>query len=217
MFAAIGNCILFLLILSSVCFGKTMIGEVVSITDGDTIKVLDCNNTEYKIRLYGIDCPERKQDFGQSAKKAISDMVYAKNVTVEYEKYDQYGRIIGKIYYDKLYVNLEMIKKGLAWWYYTYAPRDYDLRDAEQKARTEKIGIWSIPKAVPPWQFRRASRSEIISMDHKSQEFWVTDSTGMVHNKNCKWYKQSSGKLKVNPAGKDCGICGGRKFESCDK
>ena len=72
----------------------TLTGRVVGVTDGDTIKILDSNNTQYKIRLAGIDAPEKKQPFGNVSKKSLSDMVYGKQVSVDYNKQDRYGRTI---------------------------------------------------------------------------------------------------------------------------
>lgn len=130
-------------------------GRVVRVADGDTITILDDTNTQHKIRLWGIDAPERKQDYGQRAKQAMSDLVYNKTVRVDVLNKDRYGREVGKVYQGDTYVNLEMVRLGLAWWYQQYARKATDIREAEEKARADKIGLWSRPDAIPPWEFRR--------------------------------------------------------------
>ena len=85
------------------------------IADGDTITVLDSSDTQYRIRLDGIDAPELHQAFGTQSKKNLSDMIFDRDVTVVYQKTDQYGRIVGKIILDGTDVNLEQVKAGMAW------------------------------------------------------------------------------------------------------
>jgi len=141
----------------------TLVGTVVGISDGDTIKVLDSNKTEHKIRLMGIDAPEKKQDFGSASKQALSNYIYQKEVTVEYKKKDRYQRIVGKVILDKRDICLAMISDGMAWHYKDYEKEqpktDRDLySQAEQKARKEKIGLWKDANAVKPSDFRGAKR-----------------------------------------------------------
>ena len=72
-------------------------GKVVAVTDGDTIKVLDSNNVQHKVRLTGIDAPEKAQPFSNASRKYLASMVPGKNVDVESSKTDRYGRIFGKV------------------------------------------------------------------------------------------------------------------------
>jgi endonuclease YncB( thermonuclease family) len=140
----------------------TITGKVVGVKDGDTIVVLDDTMTAkpYTIRLIGIDTPEKKQAFGQAAKKHLSDMVFNKSVAVEYWKKDRYGRILGKVYHDNKDINLVMIQSGLAWHYKQYA-KDQPVTDrsiyadAQESAMKDKKGLWSEPNPIPPWDFRR--------------------------------------------------------------
>ena len=141
----------------------TLVGTVVGISDGDTIKVLDSNKTLHKIRLMGIDSPEKKQNFGSASKQALSNYIYQKKVIVEYQKKDRYQRILGKVILDKRDICLAMISDGMAWHYKDYEKEqtktDRDLyRQAEQKARKEKIGLWKDANAIQPSDFRRARR-----------------------------------------------------------
>ncbi len=82
--------------LSLTAFADSLTGKVVKITDGDTLYVLDANYKEHKIRLAGIDAPERKQAYGLASRKYLASTVAGQQVTVEYQKRDRYGRIVGQ-------------------------------------------------------------------------------------------------------------------------
>ena len=141
----------------------TIQGKVVSVADGDTITVLDATNTQHKIRLQGIDAPEKAQPFGQKSKQSLSQMVQSKQVTVEYQKKDKYGRTLGKVLHNGIDVCLEQIKLGMAWHYKQYASdqpkEDRALYDqTEQDARAKKAGLWIDKAPTPPWEFRRQKK-----------------------------------------------------------
>jgi endonuclease YncB( thermonuclease family) len=138
----------------------TLVGKVVGVSDGDTIKVLDSNKKEHKIRLMGIDAPEKKQNFGAASKQALSNYIYQREVTVEYKKKDKYQRILGKVILDKQDICLQMISDGMAWHYKDYekeqSKTDGDLySQAEVKARESKRGLWQDSNPVAPSSFRR--------------------------------------------------------------
>jgi endonuclease YncB( thermonuclease family) len=133
--------------------------KVVKITDGDTVHVLDQSTVKHKIRLGGIDAPEKKQAFGQKSKQNLSRLIAGKSIEAEYNKHDRYGRIIGKLIYQGQDVNLLQIKQGYVWHYKQYqrdqTPLDRTLySSAEIVAREQTIGLWSIP-AIPPWKYRK--------------------------------------------------------------
>ncbi|MDO8989012.1 MAG: thermonuclease family protein [Sideroxyarcus sp.] len=138
----------------------TLQGRVVAVTDGDTVKVLDASRTEWKIRLMGIDAPEKKQAFGARSKSNLSDLVYGKTVIVEYSKKDRYGRTVGKILVNGVDANLEQIKAGMGWHYKKYA-REQPVADretyalAEERARAGQRGLWGDAEPVPPWDWRK--------------------------------------------------------------
>lgn len=132
-------------------------GKCVGVTDGDTIKVLH-DGTETKIRLYGIDCPEKKQDFFRRAKEFTSSLVMDLVVQVEPVTIDRYGRTVAWISVEGKSLNKELLRAGLAWWYTKYAPNDEALKALEEKARLSKIGIWSMPNPQPPWDLRKKRR-----------------------------------------------------------
>jgi endonuclease YncB( thermonuclease family) len=96
-----------------------IIGKVVAVADGDTITVLE-NLKQYKIRLFGIDTPEGRQDFGNKAKQLTSDLVFGKEVRVVEMDIDQYGRIVGMVYVGNECVNETLVEEGLAWVYRKY-------------------------------------------------------------------------------------------------
>ena len=140
----------------------TITGRVVGVADGDTVTVLDGSNTQYKIRLSGIDAPEKKQAFGMRSKQSLSDLVFDKQVTVETSKKDRYGREIGKILLSTGQdVNLEQVTRGFAWHYKVYE-REQSANDrklygfAEQGARIGRRGLWADADPVPPWEYRHS-------------------------------------------------------------
>jgi endonuclease YncB( thermonuclease family) len=139
---------------------EVLVGKVVGVNDGDTITVLDVNKTEHKVRLMGIDAPEKSQAFGNEAKKTLSNYIYKKEVTVEYKKLDKYKRIVGKVTLDGKDICLQMIRDGMAWHYTEYEKEqsiaDRDLyREAEAAARAVKGGLWIEMRPVSPWIFRQ--------------------------------------------------------------
>ncbi len=120
--------VFFLVFLSLAAAADTLTGKVIKITDGDTLYVLDANYQQHKIRLAGIDAPERKQAYGLASRKHLASIVAGKQVTVEYQKRDRYGRIVGKVLLYAVYhtdidgidVCLEQVKAGFAWHYKKY-------------------------------------------------------------------------------------------------
>ena len=147
-----------LILLSCSLHAATLQGKVISVADGDTISVLDRNNTQYKIRMHGIDTPEREQRYGKAAKNALLAMVDGKTVGIVVLGKDQYGRTDGTVYLDDSNVNLAMVAGGHAWWYRHYAPDDRQLQAAEAKARANKQGLWTQSDPVPPWDWRRQQK-----------------------------------------------------------
>jgi len=137
-------------------------GEVVGITDGDTITVLHSKTLkDVKIRLYGIDCPEGGQAFSRRAKQFTSKVVYGKVVEVKVMATDRYGRTVAMIYADKTLLNEELVKAGLAWVYdfYCSEPICESWKNFQLGARFDKRGLWADPERIPPWEYRRKKRS----------------------------------------------------------
>jgi len=132
--------------------------KVIGVSDGDTIIVLTDDNRQIKIRLEGIDCPESHQEFGSDAKQAVVDLCFNKIVKVVSKGNDKYGRMLANLYVDDIFVNSKLIELGMAWHYKKYND-DEDLANIELKAREKKIGLWSLPNQIPPWGFRKKSKT----------------------------------------------------------
>lgn len=124
-----------------VSFSQTITGKVIRVADGDTVTLLDSTNTQIRVRLYGIDCPENGQDFGNVAKRFTSDLCFSKIVTVDVKDIDRYGRTVGVIWVaDTISVNLELLKARLAW-HYKYFDKSEEFAQAEHIAKINKIGL----------------------------------------------------------------------------
>lgn len=149
-----------LLCLSLSCNADELIGKVIKVADGDTVTILTADNQQEKIRLSGIDAPEKKQPFGNKSKQHLSEMIAGKTVSVDWNKRDRYKRIVGKIMLDGHDVNLQQVKRGLAWHYKAYE-REQDVEDrsiyanAEHEAQRDKVGLWVERTAMAPWEFRK--------------------------------------------------------------
>lgn len=130
----------------------------VGVADGDTISVM-YRGAAVRIRLNGVDCPEKHQAFGSAAKRFTSDLVFGKVVTVTPRDIDQYGRVVADVTEpDGTSLNQDLVAAGLAWWYVRYAPHDTRLQDLQEQARQAKRGLWADPHPVAPWDFRRGER-----------------------------------------------------------
>lgn len=144
---------------SSSLWAAQLNGKVVSIADGDTLTILDEANTQHKIRLAGIDAPEKAQPFGQKSKQTLSDCAYGKQALIEYDKKDRYGRTVGKVIVNDSDCNLRQIGLGMAWHYKKYADEQpandretYSMM--ESAARTTRRGLWNDATPMPPWDWR---------------------------------------------------------------
>ena len=152
--------LIFILFLSNFANAKTIEGLVVGVADGDTITVLDQQKNTYKIRLQGIDAPEKKQAFGEKSKQSLHDLVHSKQVRIEYDKEDKYGRIVGKVTVDDVDVCLQQLVLGMAWHYKKYqneqSVSDRALySETELKSKSLKLGLWTDDTPMPPWEFRK--------------------------------------------------------------
>jgi endonuclease YncB( thermonuclease family) len=158
----ISRCVISTYLLStSLAWGHELTGRVVNVTDGDTVTVLGAGRQTTKVRLMGIDAPERKQAFGTKAKEALAERVAGQDVTVIWKKRDRYGRIIGKIMMGSRDIDLEMVETGMAWHYANFAkeqePADRTkYAGAEYAARSAKLGLWVDASPIAPWEFRKA-------------------------------------------------------------
>ena len=152
--------LIFLLTLPSLAWAWS--GKVIGIADGDTLTVLR-DKEQGRIRLYGMDCPERYQAFSRKAKQFTSEMVFGKVVEVEPVDEDRYGRMVALVTVFQRLVNEELINAGFAWVYTRYCDRPICERwkVLEQEAREAKRGLWLEPHAIPPWEFRRQEKKSV--------------------------------------------------------
>jgi micrococcal nuclease len=133
-------------------------GKVVGISDGDTLSVLR-EGKAVKVRLHGVDTPEKAQAFGTQARKLTGDLVFQQTVTIIIRDTDRYGRVVGEVLLpDGRSLNQELVKAGMAWWYRQYTPHDTTLAQLEAEARAAKRGLWADAHPVPPWQWRKGER-----------------------------------------------------------
>lgn len=136
----------------------TLTGTIVSVSDGDSFKIRLADGSLQRIRLAFVDCPERGQDFYQKARQFSNQLIYNKEVSIRITDTDRYGRWVVWLYIQDATLNEELLKSGLAWHYIHFSDSE-NLQRLEDQARKGKIGIWSYPNPVPPWEFRRKKRT----------------------------------------------------------
>lgn len=135
-------------------------GTVVGVSDGDTITLLDDSQRQHKIRLDGIDAPEKGQAFGQASKRSMSELAFSKAATAECSKRDRYGREVCLVLVAGQDVGLIQLDRGMAWVFTRYerelpAERRQAYRSTEAAARAASAGLWADPEPVPPWEARK--------------------------------------------------------------
>lgn len=133
-------------------------GKVIAVADGDTLTIL-VGHQPVKIRLWGIDAPEKDQAYGTRSKQNLATLVFGRDVEVDVRAQDRYGRQVGWVLIGRKPANLAQVEAGYAWWFQKYAPTATDLQAAQAEARRRRIGLWSDATAVAPWEFRRAKRT----------------------------------------------------------
>lgn len=152
-----------LLALASISLGlaaKDITGRVVAISDGDTLTVLDASKTQHKIRLAGIDAPEKAQPFGTRSRQALSEYAFSKDVTVLVVDVDRYKRVVGIVMLGGKDINQQLVAEGHVWVYRQFLkklptgkPEAY--LEAEQRAKANRAGLWVDKNPTPPWEWRR--------------------------------------------------------------
>lgn len=149
--------------LASPCAAEQWRGTVVGVADGDTLTLLDGQRQQRRIRLDGIDAPERSQAFGQRSRQSLAALAHGRAAVAECPKTDRYGRAVCQVIVDGVDVGLEQVRRGLAWHYVRYAHEQSpqartEYSRAEQQARGDRSGLWSYRDPTPPWDYRRAAR-----------------------------------------------------------
>lgn len=147
-----------LIAINTAVLAEVINGRVVGVADGDTITVL-ADNREHKVRLAGIDAPEKRQPYGMASKQHLSDLIYGKSVTLECSKTDRYKRHICTVMHEGQDVCLSQLASGMAWWYRKYAGEQTKqdrttYAAAEEEAKSARRGLWAEQNPVPPWDWR---------------------------------------------------------------
>jgi len=182
-----------------------IIGRVVGVSDGDTIRIL-VNRNEVTVRLEGIDSPESRQSFGARSKQALSPLIFGREVVVTNTSNDRYGRVLGTVMLGQTNINVRMIEDGWAWHYKKYN-NDRRLAQLEIQAKAAKRGLWVDANPLPPWEFRARQNRQ----DQKpGTQFWLNTSSNVRHNEHCEYFQNSKkGRMCGPNEGRACGICGG--------
>lgn len=136
-------------------------GHVVRILDGDTIEVLQNSGELTRVRLNGIDAPEKAQPFGQRSRQALTEMTAGRVVHISGNNRDRYDRLLGTVWYDSKDINAVQIINGMAW---AYRYRGKAIIPAyaglEETARKDRTGLWAEPAPVEPWRWRKMNKSD---------------------------------------------------------
>ena len=195
-------------------WANTLTGKVIKVVDGDTVHILLDNHDIEKIRLAGIDAPEKRQAHGSKATRYLASMVARKSVTIEYNKRDRYGRIVGKILYNGDDVNLQMVKVGYSWHYKKYQKEQsqddqLSYAVAENNARKFNLGLFQ-NEAIPPWTWRKNKKNlrklrpkvkplKLASNAGGAVNVWVNlNSGGKYHCAGTRYYQNTKkGKLMM--------------------
>jgi endonuclease YncB( thermonuclease family) len=152
------------LLLLSICLyaQTTYTGKVTAVKDGDTIEML-VKGKKVRIRLFGIDSPEKGQAFGEKARQYTADLCFGKPVTAVQRNRDQYGRVVADVYLaDRTFVNEALVRAGYAWHYKQFSKNEA-LAAAEKKAREGKLGLWRDRSPTPPWAWRKQKGTRALA------------------------------------------------------
>lgn len=140
-----------------------VVGKVIQVIDGDTLDIIEGGVSKRRIRLKGIDAPERNQAFAIESTRALARMTNGKEVIVEWEKIDEHDRLVGRVLIDERDICLEQIRAGMAWHFKRYqheqSAQERELYDrSEVEARSARRGLWADSKPVEPWVVRSRQR-----------------------------------------------------------
>ena len=146
--------------------------QVLKVSDGDTINIQKVENGQFvgeelRIRMYGMDAPEKSQDYGPESRQALEKLVAGKTLSIEVKNKDRYGRTVAIIYVDGKNINEEMVKTGNAWWYQEYAKNDTQFEEYQQNAKQKKLGLFSRKGYIEPWVYRRNKKENVRKIKMK--------------------------------------------------
>ena len=128
-------------------------GKVVGVADGDTLTVLR-GHEQVKVRLVEVDAPEKAQPFGNKSKQSLSELCFGKTATLADQGKDRYRRTLARVYCDGIDANAQQVRRGMAWVYRKYTPKDSPLYAVENEAKSARRGLWADPAPMAPWEWR---------------------------------------------------------------
>jgi endonuclease YncB( thermonuclease family) len=142
---------------------EVIVGRVIGIADGDTLTILEAGTKQHKIRLAGIDAPERKQPFGTASQKHLSELAFGKEAKADCYKQDKYYRSVCTVTVGDQDIGLEQLNAGMAWWFVRYANEQplvqrMAYEAAQRAASAKRVGLWQEDNALPPWEWRKTNR-----------------------------------------------------------
>lgn len=142
-------------------FSPPWSGRVVKVMDGDTLRALN-GDTEEKIRLFGVDSPEKAQNMGDKAREFSAAFCLDKIATITaVSRKDLYGRTIGIVAVDGKVLNEELLRNGFAWWYQSLAKSRKDYEALQQEAKKARVGVWANADSLAPWIWRKQHKGII--------------------------------------------------------
>lgn len=149
--------------------GAELSGVVTEVPDSDALDLITAEKKAYRIRLNGIDAPEKEQPFGLKAQAGLKELVHESTVRVVTQGEDRAGQIIGDVYFypkaaaatdPEIQLNAHLVASGFAWHFVRFAPDNELLASSEKEARMRKRGLWADANPVSPWDWRRQKADE---------------------------------------------------------
>jgi micrococcal nuclease len=183
---------LLLMALPVLVHAEQFTGKVIGISDGDTISVLR-DGKAVKVRLYGVDAPEKAQAFGTKARQFTAALIFQKDVTVIVHATGRYGRLVGEVLLpDGRSLSQELVRAGMAWWYKPYAAKDTTLAQLEADARAAQRGLWADAHPIPPWAWRKETHVAFAASPGAASGTALTDANEVHGNRHSKVYRMAT-------------------------
>lgn len=147
--------IFLILLASGWAFAQRFPVKVVGISDGDSFTVINRDNLQINVRVFAIDAPEKNQAYGDLAKKALSDLIYGKDIEIDVQAQERWGRYVAKVHTPEgRDVALLMLQSGMAWHYTRYNNSTAYIK-AQEAAKNSRRGLWADKNPVAPWDYRK--------------------------------------------------------------
>ena len=134
---------------------------LLSVGDGDTVRVTDRTGAKVTIRLACIDAPESRQNYGRQSTERLKSHLSRGQLSIKPQVKDRYGRTVAELFMGKENINLRMVEEGSAWAYRRYLKtcNSSAYIEAEASAKQKGRGLWAGVQPVPPWDYRHSRRN----------------------------------------------------------